>query len=98
MANGEVLVVVEVQKIHDADEMRLYQEAARAQFGRYGGSVIARGGDAVEGEPPFGGVLVQKWPSAQAFRDWQASEEYRPLMERRRACAEMRISIVPIVI
>ena len=97
MAGGEVLVVAEIQKVHDAEAMRLYQEAARAQFGRYGGSIVARGGEAVEGDPPFGALLVQRWPSAQAFRDWQASEEYRPLMERRKACVDMRISILPIV-
>ncbi len=97
MAAGEVLVVAEVQRVHDGEGMRLYQEGARAQVARFGGVVLGRGGRSFEGTPPFERVLVQKWPSAEAFERWQTSEEYRPLRERRQRCADMRIAIVPLV-
>lgn len=92
-----VLVVVEVQAIHDAEALTAYQQGARAQLGRYGGTVLARGGQAIEGSPPFERLLIQRWPSAEAFLRWQDSEDYRPLLARRRRCAEMRIAVVPLV-
>jgi hypothetical protein len=46
-----------------------------------------------EGEP-VGRLLIQRWPSETAFREWQASEEYRPLRERRMRAADLRIAIV----
>lgn len=97
MADQEVLVVAEVQRIHDAEGMRLYQEGARSQIAHFGGTVLGRGGASFEGSPPFERVLVQKWPSAEAFERWQNSAEYRPLRERRQRCADMRIAIVPLV-
>jgi uncharacterized protein (DUF1330 family) len=97
MADQEVLVVAEVQRIHDPEGMKLYQEGARSQIARFGGIVIGRGATSFEGSPPFERVLVQKWPSAEAFRRWQESDDYRPLRERRQRCADMRIAIVPFV-
>lgn len=97
MSDGEVLVIVEVRNVHDAEQMRMYQEGARAQIGPFGGVVLARGVIPVEGDPEFGTLMVQKWPSAQAFLDWQASEEYRPLKERRLKCVDLRIGMVPVV-
>jgi uncharacterized protein (DUF1330 family) len=90
-----VLVVVEVKAVHDAQQMNAYQAAARLQLAKYGGEVVARGGSSCEGDPPFGPLLLQRWPSAQAFRDWQESEEYRPLRELRQRSADIRIAIVP---
>lgn len=97
MAGGEVLVVAELQRIHDADGLARYQQGAREQIGRFGGTVLGRGGSSFEGSPSFERVLVQKWPSAEAFTAWQESEDYRPLRETRQRCADMRIAIVPLV-
>jgi len=97
MAGSEVLVVAELQRIHDAEGLALYQQGARAQIGRFGGVVLGRGGRSFEGSPAFERVLVQKWPSADAFIAWQESEDYRPLRETRQRCADMRIAIVPLV-
>jgi uncharacterized protein (DUF1330 family) len=97
MTSREVLVVAELQRIHDAEGLGIYQEGARAQIARFGGVVLGRGGTSFEGTPPFERVLVQKWPSAEAFERWQNSDDYRPLRERRQRCADMRIAIVPLV-
>jgi len=94
MTGAGVLVVVEVRRITDAEKFRAYQAGAREQIGRWGGRVVARGSTPMEGTPPFGAVMVQEWPSAQAFASWQDSEEYQPLREIRLACAELRIAVV----
>jgi uncharacterized protein (DUF1330 family) len=97
MAGDEVLVVAELQRVHDAEGLKRYQQGARAQISRFGGVVLGRGGNSFEGSPAFGTVLVQKWPSAEAFAAWQNSEDYRPLREIRQRCADMRIAIVPLL-
>ena len=97
MDEGEVLVVVEIQSIKDQAGMQAYQAAARQQIGKYGGQVIARGGSHVEGAPQFGPVMVQKWPSEAAFRQWQASEEYQPHRRARLGFADLRIAVVPLI-
>ena len=71
MDNSEVLVVVEITALHDPETMLSYQARARAQIGQWGGVVLARGSAPYEGVPPFGAVMVQRWPSRQAFVDWQ---------------------------
>ena len=95
MAEPGVLVVVEVRSISDGEKFKAYQAGAREQIARWGGRVIARGGEPVPGEAPFSPLMIQAWPSARAFVDWQESEEYRPLREMRRACADLRMGILP---
>lgn len=97
MANEEVLVVIEIRAVSDAEKLKAYQLGAREQIGPRGGTVIARGGSTLEGNPPSGLLMVQRWPSEASFRAWQDSEEYLPLREMRRTCAELRIVVVPMV-
>lgn len=97
MTKQGILVVVEVTKIHDPDSLAAYQGEARKQLAARGAILLGRGGAAFEGDPVAGTVLVQQWGSAQAFRDWQDSEEYRPLREQRRKAADIRILIVDAV-
>lgn len=94
--NQAVLVIVEVSALHDPDQFKAYQLGTREQIGRRGGAVLARGGSSVEGSPPFQSLLIQEWPSARAFLDWQDSDEYRPLRSMRLASATLRIAIVPL--
>lgn len=97
MSETGVLVVVEVAAISDPEQFKAYQAGAREQIGRWGGRVVARGSQAVEGSPPLAAVMVQHWPSADAFAAWQDSDEYRPLREIRQRCAQLRIATVPLV-
>jgi uncharacterized protein (DUF1330 family) len=89
-----VLIVAEVRVIYDEDAFRTYQLGARAQLRARGGEVLGRGTLMFEGEPAFGQLLVQRWPSEAAFREWQSSDEYRPLLELRNRAANIRIAIV----
>lgn len=97
MSDGSVLVVVEVRSVSNADQFRTYQSGAREQIGVHGAVVIARGISPVEGDPPSGMLMIQRWPSEKAFRSWQESDEYKPLRDLRRNCADLRISVVPMV-
>lgn len=92
-----VLVVVEVCAVRDPDGLKAYQREARHQVDIRGGKVIAFGSTPIEGDPPFETVMVQQWPSEDAFLGWQTSAEYRPLLELRKSCADIRISIVRMV-
>ena len=96
MPDGGVLVVVEVEAVRDAATLKSYQQGAREQIDRYGGKVLARGGSTLEGMP-YGPLLVQSWPSEQAFVAWQESADYQPLREMRRSCADLRIAVIPLL-
>jgi uncharacterized protein (DUF1330 family) len=95
MAKSPILVVAEVQHIHDAPALAQYQALVREQVRNMECRVIGRGGLSFEGTPPFSNVLIQAWSDEQMFRDWQASKEYAPLRAARQAAASMRIAIVP---
>lgn len=93
---GEIYVITEILKVHDEEGLRNYQQGARAQLAERGGSVLARGSRALEGAEP-GAMMIQKWPSEEAFLAWQDSEEYRPLKEARLKAFDLRLIIVAAV-
>lgn len=96
MAEGEVLVIIETQEIIDETALKSYQAQAREQILERGGQLLGRGGSLFEGSPLLtGAVVVQRWPSEAAFREWQASEPYQPLLELRRRAARLRLTLVP---
>ena len=98
MADGEILVIVEIQEILDEGVLKAYQVQARQQLLERGGKVLGRGGELFEGAPPLtGSVLIQRWASAAAFREWQSSEAYKPLRELRKKAAKLRLILVPAV-
>lgn len=98
MPDGQVFVVIEMGEVRDPSALAAYQQAARAQLAkRPGAIVVARGGETFEGDPPFGKVMIQQWPSEAAFREWQESEAYAPFRAMRLDAVSMRIAIVPAV-
>jgi uncharacterized protein (DUF1330 family) len=96
MSNEEVFVVVEIVEVMDEELLKTYQAGARAQVAGFGGKVIGRGVTTFEGDPPFAMLMVQKWPNEAAFRNWQQSDAYRPLLQKRQRAAKLRIGIVPV--
>jgi uncharacterized protein (DUF1330 family) len=97
MAGNEIYVVVEIQDVLDSGALAEYQAQARQQLVARGGILVARGNCTYEGSPLVGQTLIQKWPSEAAFREWQESDAYRPLLERRKACVKLRIAILAAV-
>jgi len=96
LSNEEVFVVVEIVEVLDEELLKTYQAGARAQVAGFGGTVIGRGVKTFEGDPEFAMLMIQKWPSESAFRNWQQSDAYRPLLQKRQRAVKMRIGIVPI--
>jgi uncharacterized protein (DUF1330 family) len=96
MSNEEVFVVVEIVDVLDEELLKTYQAGARAQVAGFGGTVIGRGVKTFEGEPQFAMLMIQKWPNEAAFRNWQESDAYRPLLQKRQRAAKLRIGIVPV--
>lgn len=98
MVDGEVLVIIEIQEILDEALLRSYQAQARQQLLERGAELLGRGGILFEGSPPLMGVvLIQRWPSEAAFREWQGSESYQPLLELRTRAARLRMTLVPAI-
>jgi uncharacterized protein (DUF1330 family) len=91
---GKILVVAETGTIRDDKRMEIYKQGAMPQITKWGGKILGIGNIPGEGEP-FATLMVQEWPSEERFREWQASEEYRPLAELRRAVADVRFALVP---
>jgi uncharacterized protein (DUF1330 family) len=96
MSNEAVFVVVEIVDVLDEELLKTYQAGARAQVAGFGGTVIGRGVKTFEGEPQFAMLMIQKWPNEAAFRNWQESDAYRPLLQKRQRAAKLRIGIVPV--
>ena len=55
--------------------------------------MIGRDGSSFEGEL-VGPILLQRRPSEAEFRAWQESDEYKPLLNRRKRAADLRIAIL----
>src|SRR3954453_6501742 len=96
MSNEEVFVGVEMVEVLAEELLKTHQAGGRAQVAGFGGTVIGRGVRTFEGEPDFAMLMIQKWPSEAAFRKWQESDAYRPLLEKRQRAVRMRIGIVPV--
>ncbi|MCP3732121.1 DUF1330 domain-containing protein [Sphingomonas sp. MG17] len=88
------IVVVEIREIHDAEAMRAYQLGVRKHMSQFGGEVIGRDAETVFGDPSFATLVVQRWPSRAAFREWQDSETYRPLRTLRDRAMDVRIAVL----
>lgn len=98
METEAILVIVEVQDVFDEASFVAYRAQAREQLLARGGKLLARGGTLFEGSPSLGSsVLVQRWSSEAAFREWQQSDDYVPLLALRKQAAQLRITIVPAV-
>jgi uncharacterized protein (DUF1330 family) len=70
-----------------------YAEGHRPSIDQYGGKVLFESHDleAIEGTWVPAVVIVQDWPSADAFRKWYNSKEYRPWRERAREGADLHL-------
>jgi len=96
MQETAVFVVIEVVSVQDPAGLKTYVQRASELIGTQGGELIAQGGAAIDGEPSFAPLAIQRWPSEAAFRAWLGSDAYQPLNKIRLASATMRVAIVPI--
>jgi uncharacterized protein (DUF1330 family) len=92
-----VLVLVEVLEISDPVFMRDYQRAIAPQMARRGAQNLAAGHHTVVGKGDAINMVVSLWPSAAAWTEWQASEEYAPWGKNRDAAARIRTHHIPLL-
>jgi len=62
----------------------------------FGGRFLAAGNDfeLIEGSWPDQVFVIHEWPDQKAFRDWYASEEYRPWKKMRHAAATANVVLI----
>lgn len=80
-------------EIHDSDEYRKYEKGFFPILKRFGGEffTVDDKHECLEGSAPLGGrVVIFKFPSEQAARDWYNDAEYQALSEFRRAGTELK--------
>lgn len=92
-----VLVIVEVLAILDAGVMAEYVGAIASQMARYNARNIGAGLKTYKGPSDAINMVVSQWPSARAYLDWQASNEYAPWREKREAAADIRTHFVSMI-
>ncbi|MGD1956507.1 MAG: DUF1330 domain-containing protein [Sphingomonadales bacterium] len=84
--------------INDADTYRIYEKGFFPILKKHGGEFITFDDsvEPLEGESPIQGrVVMIKFASADAARDWYNDPDYQALSEHRRAGTELRsLSIV----
>ncbi len=95
MTTHPTIVVIQVNAVRDPAAIAAYTSAIGPTLARHGGQTIAQGLETFEGETRAKLVVVQAWPSSEAFKAWQADPDYAPLLSMRQAAADITVLIVP---
>jgi len=90
---GYVIAEVEVT---DRAGMQKYGEKVTETLAPFNHHYLVRGGkiQALEGEPPKGGIVVIAFDSAEKAREWYDSPAYEAIKPIRQSSAKSRIFIV----
>lgn len=88
-------VVIEVLGVDDPETIARYAEGIQPSLAAAGGRMVAQGLEVFEGTTDARFFAIQEWPSAEAFKEWQASPAYAPFLPLRRKAARTNIFIVP---
>jgi len=93
MAPGYVVVQVSVA---DPVAYRAYVAAVTPVTAKFGGEYLTRGGasETVEGTAPGERVVVIRFPSLQAARDWYFSDDYAEIKKMRQAASTGVVTLV----
>ena len=88
-------VIAEVS-VTDPEGYEQYKPLAGASVAASGGTYEVRGGavESLEGEPVSGRIVVLRFESLQAARDWYNSDDYQAALPLRQAAALSRVFIV----
>jgi uncharacterized protein (DUF1330 family) len=81
--------------VTDAEQYKLYVEASRAAFLKYGAVMLARGGEfaQVEGKGHSRNVVIE-FPTLQAAKDCYESEEYQFAKTKRKDAGIADVTLV----
>jgi uncharacterized protein (DUF1330 family) len=88
-------VIAEVS-VTDAEGYEKYKPLAGASVAANGGAYAVRGGavESLEGEPVTGRIVVLRFESLQAARNWYNGDDYQAALPLRQAAAQSRVFIV----
>lgn len=91
-----VLILIEVVAVHDGAGMGRYVAGATEQMIARGARPLGKGFEVLEGNPQGVMRTVLRWPSVDAYREWQQSDDYRELHALRLRSAQLNIIAVPL--
>jgi uncharacterized protein (DUF1330 family) len=82
--------------VTDPDRYKDYTAHTESSLEPFGGHFIVRGGasDVLEGDWQPGRLVVIEFPSAQAARDWYASDRYREILPIRQEASTGSLVLV----
>jgi uncharacterized protein (DUF1330 family) len=88
-------VIAEVS-VTDPDAYEEYKPLAGTSVAAHGGTYEVRGGEveSLEGEPVSGRIVVLRFDSLEAARDFYNSDDYQAALTIRQAAARSRVFIV----
>lgn len=88
-------VIAEVS-VTDPEGYEQYKPLAGASVVAGGGTYEVRGGavESLEGEPVSGRIVILRFDSLDAARNWYHSDEYQAALPLRNAAAQSRVFIV----
>jgi uncharacterized protein (DUF1330 family) len=88
-------VIAEVS-VTDPEGYEQYKPLAGASVVANGGTYEVRGGavESLEGEPVSGRIVILRFDSLEAARNWYHSEDYQAALPLRNAAAQSRVFIV----
>ena len=82
--------------VFDPEAFDAYRAHAPETIQRYGGEYIVRGGvyEVLEGPDPLPRLVVIRFPSMSAAKDWYGSPDYRKLLAVRQRSAKTNLVLV----
>jgi uncharacterized protein (DUF1330 family) len=88
-------VIAEVS-VTDPEGYEQYKPLAGASVVAGGGTYEVRGGavESLEGEPVSGRIVILRFDSLEAARNWYHSDDYQAALSLRNAAARSRVFIV----
>jgi|HubBroStandDraft_6_1064221.scaffolds.fasta_scaffold2187565_1 uncharacterized protein (DUF1330 family) len=76
-------------EVNDSEKIAEYRRSAGPTVAKHGGRLLVRNGarEVLEGSWTPKELLIIEFPSMQELKNWYNSEEYRPLIDLRKAAA-----------
>jgi len=85
--------IVNIVKIHDKKKFHEYVVGHIPTMAKFGGKFLVKGdfGEVLEGSWDSNLIVIQEFPSADLFKAWYDSDEYRPWRDLRQSCADVNV-------
>ncbi|CAB1075664.1 hypothetical protein D1AOALGA4SA_3477 [Olavius algarvensis Delta 1 endosymbiont] len=90
---GKAYNIVNIVKIYDQEKFQRYIDGHIPTISKFRGKFLIKGnsGEVLEGNWPSNLIVIHEFPSAEQFKAWYYSEDYRPWKELRQSCADVNV-------